>query len=45
MGKEALAVCDQLRAVDKTRLADWIEMMDQKSMESIGKALQQILFL
>ena len=45
MGKNALAVCDQLRAVDKTRLTDWIEVMDQDSLDSIGKALQQVLSL
>jgi mRNA interferase MazF len=45
MGKIALAVCDQLRAVDKTRLTDWIEVMDQDSFDSIGKALRQILSL
>ncbi|NTW37065.1 MAG: type II toxin-antitoxin system PemK/MazF family toxin [Syntrophobacteraceae bacterium] len=45
MGKNALAVCDQLRAVDKTRLTDWIEAMDQESLDSIGKALQQVLSL
>ncbi|WP_368860870.1 type II toxin-antitoxin system PemK/MazF family toxin [Desulforhabdus sp. TSK] len=45
MGKNALAVCDQLRAVDKTRLTDWIEVMDQESLESIGKGLQQVLSL
>ncbi|MDR3570163.1 MAG: type II toxin-antitoxin system PemK/MazF family toxin [Syntrophobacteraceae bacterium] len=43
MEKSALAVCDQLRAVDKTRLTDWIELMDSKSLDSIGKALQQVL--
>jgi len=45
MGKNALAVCDQLRAVDKTRLTDWIEVMDQGSLDAIGKALQQVLSL
>ncbi|HYA41415.1 MAG TPA: type II toxin-antitoxin system PemK/MazF family toxin [Syntrophobacteraceae bacterium] len=45
MGKNALAVCDQLRAVDKTRLTDWIEAMDERSLDSIGKALQQVLSL
>jgi mRNA interferase MazF len=45
MGKNLLAVCDQLRAVDKTRLTNWIEMMDQESLDSIGKALQQVLSL
>jgi mRNA interferase MazF len=45
MGKTVLAVCDQLRAVDKTRLTDWIEAMDQESLDSIRKALQQVLSL
>jgi len=45
MGKNALAVCDQLRAVDKARLTDWIEEMDQEFLDSIGKALQQVLSL
>ncbi|MHC1729719.1 MAG: type II toxin-antitoxin system PemK/MazF family toxin [Syntrophobacteraceae bacterium] len=45
MGKNALAVCDQLRAVDKSRLTDWIEEMDQESLGSMGKALQQVLSL
>jgi len=45
MGKNALAVCDQLRAVDKTRLTNWIEVIDQESLDSIGKALQQVLSL
>lgn len=43
MGKEALAICDQLRAVDKPRLVDRIETVDQKSMESISKAVLQVL--
>ncbi len=45
MGKNVLAVCDQLRAVDKTRLSEWIEMMDQESLDAISKALQQVLSL
>ena len=45
MGKNALAVCDRLRAVDKTRLTGWIEEMDQEFLYSIGKALQQVLSL
>jgi hypothetical protein len=43
MGKNVLAVGDRLRAVEKTRLSDWIEMMDQKSLDTVGKALQQVL--
>jgi uncharacterized phage-associated protein len=29
--------------VDKTRLSDWIEIMNRKSLDSISKALQQVL--
>jgi mRNA interferase MazF len=43
MGKSALAVCDQLRAVDKTRLTEWIEFLELMSLDCIGKALQQVL--
>jgi mRNA interferase MazF len=45
MGKNVLAVCDQLRAVDKTRLTGWIEIMNKESLDSISKALQQVLSL
>jgi len=45
MGKRALAVCDQLRAVDKSRLVEWIELMDDKSLDAIAKALRQVLVL
>ena len=45
MGKNVLAVCDQLRAVDKTRLSGWIEMMDQESLDAVSKGLQQVLSL
>jgi mRNA interferase MazF len=44
-GQEVRAVCDQLRAIDKTRLAAWIEEMSMEDMESIGKALKQVLAL
>jgi mRNA interferase MazF len=45
MGKDVLGVCDQLRAVDKARLTNWIEIMDRQSLDSVGKALQQVLSL
>jgi mRNA interferase MazF len=44
-GQEVRAVCDQLRAIDKTRLAGWIEEMSVQDMESIGKALKRVLAL
>jgi len=45
MGQEARAVCDQLRAIDKTRLSGWIEEMGLEDLESISKALKQVLAL
>ena len=34
MGQEVLAVCDQIRAIDKTRLSAWIEEMSKEDLES-----------
>ena len=45
LGQEVRAVCDQIRAIDKTRLAAWIEEMALEDLESISKALKQVLFL
>ena len=45
MGQEVRAVCDQIRAIDKTRLSAWIEEMSKEDMESISKALKQVLAL
>lgn len=44
-GKEVIAVCDQIRAVDKSRLSAWIEQMSADDLENIGKALKQMLSL
>jgi mRNA interferase MazF len=43
MGQEVRAVCDQIRAIDKTRLSAWIEEMSKEDLESINKALKQVL--
>jgi len=45
LGQEVRAVCDQIRAIDKTRLSDWIEEMSQEDLENIGKALKRVLAL
>jgi mRNA interferase MazF len=45
MGQEVLAVCDQVRAIDKTRLSAWIEEMSKEDLESLSKALKQVLSL
>jgi mRNA interferase MazF len=45
MGQEVSAVCDQIRAIDKTRLSAWIEAMSNEDLENISKALKQVLAL
>ena len=45
MGQELRAVCDQIRAIDKTRLSAWIEEMGQEDLEGISKAIKQVLAL
>jgi mRNA interferase MazF len=45
LGQEVVAVCDQIREIDKTRLSAWIEEMSQEDLESISKALKQVLAL
>ena len=45
MGQEVRAVCDQIRAIDKTRLSAWIEEMSKEDLENISKALKQVLVL
>ena len=44
-GKEVRAVCDQVRAVDKSRLTAWIEQMAEADLEKIAEAVKQILAL
>ena len=43
--QEVVAVCDQIRAIDKTRLSTWIEEMSKEDLETISKALKQVLVL
>ena len=45
IGQEMSAVCDQIRAIDKTRLSAWIEEMSKEDLENISKALKQVLAL
>jgi len=44
-GQEVRAVCDQIRAIDKTRLSAWIEEMTLEDLESVSLALKQVLAL
>ena len=45
LGQEVRAVCDQIRAIDKTHLSGWIEAMSNEDLENINKALKQVLVL
>lgn len=45
LGRQVVAVCDQIRAVDKSRLVEKIETISQEDMLEIGQGLRQILAL
>jgi mRNA interferase MazF len=45
LDRQVIAVCDQIRAVDKTRLVEFIGRLRHEDMESISAALKQILVL
>jgi mRNA interferase MazF len=44
-GKNCRAVCDQIRAIDKSRLAGFIEAISSKSLEEIEESIKIILAL
>jgi mRNA interferase MazF len=44
-GKDVRAVCDQVRAVDKSRLTAWVEQMAEVDVDKISQALKQVLAL
>ena len=43
--KDVVAVCDQIRAVDKSRLFNKIESLSNKDMATVNAALKQVLEL
>ena len=45
LGRQVVAVCDQIRAVDKSRLIDKIETSSKEDMFEIEKGLRQTLAL
>lgn len=45
LGKQAVAVCDQIRAVDKTRLLKQEGCLSQLDLNSLNDALKQVLSL
>ena len=45
LGRQVVAVCDQIRAVDNSILVEKIETISQEDMLEIGQGLRQILAL
>lgn len=45
LGKQVVAVCDQIRAVNKTRLREPAGPLSKEDMEAIDEGLRQILVL
>ena len=44
-GRSAVAVCDQIRAVDKSRLINRAVTLSKTDMQEIDKGLRQVLVL
>jgi mRNA interferase MazF len=42
LGKTVLAVCDQIRAIDKSRIAEHAGSLSGKEMETIGASIRQV---
>ncbi len=45
MEKQAVAVCDQIRAVDKARLLKQTDTLSKENMNALDAALRQVLTL
>ena len=45
LDKDVIAVCDQIRAIDKTRLVKGAGLLSAKDLEAIDDGLRQILSL
>jgi mRNA interferase MazF len=45
LGKKVVAVCDQIRAVDKSRLLEKADMLSLEDIERIEDGLRQVLCL
>lgn len=45
LGRKAVAVCDQIRAVDKSRLLEKAEEISRDDLAEIEKGLRQVLVL
>lgn len=45
LGMQVMAVCDQIRAIDKTRLRESAGPLSKERMEAIDEGLRQVLVL
>jgi mRNA interferase MazF len=45
MGKQVIAVCDQIRAVDKSRLIDSVGSISLNDLHAVDDGLRQVLSL
>ncbi len=45
LGKQVVAVCDQIRAIDKTRLRESAGPLSKEDVEAIDEGLRQVLVL
>lgn len=45
LGRRALAVCDQIRAVDKRRLANKVDSLSRQDLDAVENGLRQVLCL
>lgn len=45
LGRKVVAVCDQIRAVDKSRLAQKADTLSHEDLENLEKGLRQVLCL
>jgi mRNA interferase MazF len=43
LGKNVIAVCDQVRAIDKTRLVKEAGTLSPDDMEAVNEGLRQVL--
>ncbi|MBU4306593.1 MAG: type II toxin-antitoxin system PemK/MazF family toxin [Acidobacteria bacterium] len=45
LGRKALAVCDQIRAIDKSRLVNKVDSLSGQDLDAIENGLRQVLCL
>ena len=45
MGRQATAICDQIRAIDKSRLRNQAGMLSEKDLSALDDGLRQVLCL